>query len=121
MSDASSPPLISAMRGRLWRVGGLAALTAAALWTPSLIARAVGVEPVIITMAGTLLGCLVLLLAVVSLRCPSCGMSLCWHAVSKHSVGQWLNWLLDVQECPTCHYRIDNASVGSRPSSDPSP
>lgn len=121
MSAANSQPLISAMRGRLWLVGGLTALAASLLFMPAPIGRTAGVDTDIITLAGTLLFFLVLLLASVLLRCPSCGMSLCWHAVSKKSVGQWLNWLLDVQECPVCHYRIDDTSADSRQSSDSSP
>ncbi|MGM9484642.1 hypothetical protein ACS5PN_25835 [Roseateles sp. NT4] len=100
MNTASSPPLISAMRGRLWLAGGLLALGGTALWMPSPMARA----------AGALLLGLSLLLAVFSLRCPSCGVSLFWHAVSQHPIGRWLSWLLDVRECPVCHYRIDTST-----------
>ncbi len=100
MTTAGSPPLISAMRGRLWLAGGLLLVGGAALGTPYPVARAI----------GTLLAGLAVLLAVFSLRCPSCGMNLFWHAVSQHSVGSWLSWLLDVRECPVCHYRIDTST-----------
>jgi hypothetical protein len=100
MKAASPAPLISAMRGRLWLASGLLALGGAALCMPSPMAQA----------AGPLLGSLALLLALVSLRCPSCGMNLFRHPVSKHTIGRWLSWLLDVRECPVCHYRIDTST-----------
>jgi DNA-directed RNA polymerase subunit RPC12/RpoP len=58
----------------------------------------------VITLGAMLLGAVAFVSAILLLRCPSCGHSLFWHAVSKLPVGQWLNWLLDVQACPVCGY-----------------
>lgn len=121
MRDSSLAPLLGSMRVRVWLAGCLLASAGAALWMPSIIGRVTGVEPVFVTLAGLLILGLASLLVIVAFRCPSCGKSLSWHAVSKHAAGQWLNWLMNVHECPACHHRTGHALTGARESSDPFP
>jgi len=52
------------------------------------------------TLIGTALGLATLLMASVTIRCPSYKLSLAWFAISKQPSNLWLNWLLNETVCP---------------------
>ncbi len=37
-----------------------------------------------------------------SVRCPTCGTKLLWHAMSSKSPDEWLHWLITLERCPSC-------------------
>jgi len=39
-----------------------------------------------------------------SIRCPQCGLSWVWHAVTKKNINEWLPCLISLQECPNCGF-----------------
>lgn len=77
------------------------------------ISRGTGFSPVTIGLGGTLMTGLAFALGIWLIRCPNCGHSLFWHAISKQSVGRWLHWLLDVNECPRCGYTAQESPAKS--------
>jgi endogenous inhibitor of DNA gyrase (YacG/DUF329 family) len=108
MGLQSSPPLLTELKGRFQLIRGL--------WVVSMLALATGFYSYVGTLAGALLSCVTLVLAIALLRCSNCGKSLFWQAMSKHPVGQWLNWLLDVRECPACgHTAAASKSIDRSP------
>jgi hypothetical protein len=64
------------------------------------VAFLVGVSPVMVSLAAVALGCIALVGATLSVRCPSCGLNLAWYAPSKQAYHSWLSWLLDIKVCP---------------------
>jgi hypothetical protein len=101
------PPLLSQQRWRKRLVDATFAMGACGMFGADWIARVTGLPPVAIGLCGTLVGCLAFGLGIYLIRCPSCGHSLFWHAISKQSIGRWLHWLLEVNECPRCGYRVE--------------
>jgi predicted RNA-binding Zn-ribbon protein involved in translation (DUF1610 family) len=96
--------LIARQRGRFWLLGIVLGLAGCLMFAPAWVERVTRLSPDAIALRAMLLGFVAFIGAVLLLRCPSCGHSLFWHAVSTQPMGQWLNWLLDVQTCPVCGY-----------------
>lgn len=69
-----------------------------------------GVLLLCLALAATLGGCFI---ALRGIRCPSCRMPWVQAALGR-PLGNWLGWLLDLRECPKCHFAgpIDNAPSG---------
>jgi hypothetical protein len=52
----------------------------------------------------TVLAALLFGWAMLSVRCPRCGVRLLWKAAREHSPGEWLRWLGELRRCPACEY-----------------
>jgi hypothetical protein len=100
--EETDVPLVASQRWKLW----LCAVAVTAIGTcylaPNLLAAAFGTSPVVVTLAATIAGLGLLIGACLSIRCPSCGLSLAWHGVSRRPASDWLTWLLAVRTCPRC-------------------
>jgi predicted RNA-binding Zn-ribbon protein involved in translation (DUF1610 family) len=84
------------------------------LFVPNQIASVVGLNPVVVTLSAVALGFIVLASASLSVRCPACGLSLAWFALSKQAHHSWLSWLLDAKVCPRCGFSHSSRQGGSR-------
>jgi hypothetical protein len=103
------PPLgklVAAQSWKLWLCAAVLLLTGIAyLWNRT-IGQVVGVSPAVVSLLATLVALITFGFAALSVVCPSCGLHLVWFAVSQKPVGRWLSWLLGVESCPRCHYRV---------------
>lgn len=95
---------IALQRSKLWLWAAVLAMSGVCTFAPVQLSRFVGASAVSITLAGIALGVVALLGVSLSIRCPRCGLSLAWYALSKQSHSAWLSWLLDVQTCPRCDF-----------------
>ena len=59
---------------------------------------------VISILAGTLFCATSLLFACFSIKCPNCKDKWFWRAISTQKMGNWLYWLKDLNNCPSCDY-----------------
>jgi hypothetical protein len=109
---ASTQPLIAPQRSKLWLWAAVLALSGVCLFAPEQLSRVVGASAVGVMLSGIALGAVALLGVSLSVRCPRCGLSLAWYALSKQSHSAWLSWLLDVQTCPRCSF--EHASNGEQ-------
>jgi hypothetical protein len=100
----SMVPLIRPQRGKLRLWGVILCIGAIELYFPGPLARLLGVHPgaVLFGAIGTLL--LVMVGGSMSLRCPSCGLSLPWHAMAKEPLGAFPFWMTEVKVCPRCGF-----------------
>jgi len=109
-SPTQSVPLIAGQRWK-FQLGAVAlCVLLVGMFAPDAIARLAGTERAAVTLATTAFGFLALVGFALSVRCPSCSLSLAWYALSKQSHGAWLSWLLDVEVCPRCGYSHSSAS-----------
>ncbi len=59
---------------------------------------------VVLVLVGIVIGLASSIFACVSIKCPNCKAKWAWHAVSKKSPNEWLNWLITQPKCPKCDY-----------------
>jgi hypothetical protein len=104
-STTSRLQLVAPQRWKLWLWGSGLAIAGLGLFFSAQVGTALGIDPTLLQIGGTLAGLFVLVGASLSIRCPSCRLSLVWHAVSKHPHDHWLSWLLDVNVCPRCGFK----------------
>lgn len=102
VSKNESPALLAPQRWKLWLFGGLAAAAALGLLFNDGIARVLDVDPLVVQLAILLPSFSIFGAALLSVRCPHCGLGLVAYAMSHQSAGHWLNWLLAVKNCPQC-------------------
>ena len=109
-SPTHSVPLIAPQRWKfqLWAVALCVLLVG--MFAPDAVARLAGTGRAEISLAATAFGFLALVGFTLSIRCPSCSLSLAWYALSKQSHGAWLTWLLEVKVCPRCGYSHSSVS-----------
>jgi hypothetical protein len=62
--------------------------------------------PVFLILTGVTAEIIIGIFACISIRCPECGLSWLWHAISKKDVNQWVSWLLSFEKCPRCELNI---------------
>lgn len=62
------------------------------------------IPAVLINFGADAVVLLVLIGAVLSIRCPKCGLSLVWFAITTKSIGGWISWLFEVNTCPRCGF-----------------
>ena len=108
-----TPSLIEPQRWKLWLFGFLLAVSGIGFFAPNPVASVVGSSPVMVSLAAVGIGCIVLVGAALSVRCPSCGLSLAWYALSKQAHNAWLSWLLDTKVCPRCGFSHSAGQGGS--------
>jgi hypothetical protein len=104
------------MSQQKWRLRSLWCLfvvAVVAMFARSWLSDVSGLGFAAVTLGSSLLSLLILVLAALLLRCRSCGHSLFWHAVSKHPVDRWMDWLLSVRECPQCGYTAQDPPTKS--------
>lgn len=101
---ATHPSLIEPQRWKLWLLAALLIVSGVGLFAPAVVASLVGSGPALVNLAAVALGCFVLVGAALSVRCPACGLSLAWYALSKQAHHSWLSWLLDTKACPRCGF-----------------
>jgi hypothetical protein len=99
---SSSAALIASHKWKLWLSGCILMAASACLFFPGPLGRFLDAEPVLVNFMGIALGIAALVVGLLLLRCPSCGLSLMWYALRKQSYTAWLGWLLDVRACPRC-------------------
>jgi hypothetical protein len=90
--------------GQLWKIRVLGSM---ALIGVVLIVLAVAkdLEPPLwmtVHFVGVALGAGSVLWGVLSIRCPGCGARLYWMAIRGRSPIEWLDWLRQLDTCPTC-------------------
>lgn len=108
--DDRHSSLIAFQRWKLWLLGTMAAFAAFLLFWSDQFASFLNtpIAPSLVTLSGTVLAAITLVAGVLSLRCPSCRLSLLWYGVSKKSIGSWLGWVLDIERCPRCGFVHSN-------------
>jgi FtsH-binding integral membrane protein len=79
MNDKESARLIAAQRWKLWICGLAWVVIGACCISPASFADVIHVDPGWVLFFAPLVGLLVLVGACLSVRCPSCGLSLVWH------------------------------------------
>jgi len=99
-----TPVLVEPQRWKLWLFGSLLVVSGIGLFALNPVASVFGFSPVLVNLAAVAIGCIVLVGAALSVRCPSCGLSLVWCALSKQAHNAWLSWLLDTKVCPKCGF-----------------
>ena len=96
--------LVTNQRWKLRAMFAMVVVSGALVWFDKSIADLIGLSRYAPTLMGTFLGFATLILASLSIRCPSCRLSLVWFALSTKPVNSWLDWLLDETTCPKCGY-----------------
>lgn len=99
-------PLVESQRWKLHIAFAMVLLSGSLMWFDRQLAAFLAVSQYLPTLVGTLLGFLTLVISVLAVRCPSCGVSLVWFAVSQKTVSGWLSWLLNESTCPKCGFSI---------------
>lgn len=110
---ALSPSLVASQRWKLCLFASLLMVCGIGLFAPNNVANAVGASPVAVTLGSVALGVAVLIGATLSVRCPACGLSLVWYALSKQAHHAWLSWLLDTKACPRCGFSHSPSQDGN--------
>ena len=101
--------LIASQRWKLWVLGPIAVCAGLLLLWNRQLAFYVDADPFLVSLGGAVLGLTTLVAGCLTLRYPSCRLSLLWYGVSKKSVGSWLEWVLDIQKCPRCGFEDSTA------------
>ena len=99
-------PLIESQRWKLRIAFAMVVLAGSLMWFDQQLSASIGVARHLPAFVGTVLGFATLGVSVVAVRCPECGVSLVWFALSKKTVTGWLAWLLDETTCPKCGYSV---------------
>lgn len=100
---------------QLWklRVAFAVVLVAGVLmWFDPQVSVLTGVPQYLPTLVGMLLAFMTLAISVIAVRCPSCGASLLWFAISQKTANGWLAWLLHESTCPKCSFSVGNNEAG---------
>lgn len=84
----------------------------ALMWFDQQVSDFTGVLQYVPTLVGTLLAFVTLVISVVVVRCPSCGISLVWFAISQKTANSWLAWLLHESTCPKCGFSVARSDGG---------
>jgi hypothetical protein len=106
---AAVVPLAAPQRWKLWLWAVALCMSGACLFAPEQLSRVFGASEAHFTLYGIALGFVALLGISLSVRCPSCGLSLAWYSLSKQSHSAWFSWLLDVETCPRCSFTLASA------------
>ena len=77
-------------------IGGVAFV--AATLAPSHVSATAG-------NVGALVALMALAWAGYAVTCPQCHLRLLHHAMTTQPASRWLDWILNVPECPKCGYR----------------
>ncbi|HEV7243337.1 MAG TPA: hypothetical protein VGQ36_29195 [Thermoanaerobaculia bacterium] len=62
----------------------------------------------LMVVGGILLAVASSLLGIAGIYCPKCKARWVWTAISKRASNEWLAWLLNKPECPSCGYPSGN-------------
>ena len=108
MNKNDSPALIASQEWKLWLFGGLVFIAGLGFLFTDGIARVLDVGSFVVRLGTLLLTFGTLGAAFLSVRCPNCGLRLVMYAMSRQGMGQWLNWLLTVKQCPQCRFSKKN-------------
>lgn len=100
--SSNLPALVAQQKPRLWIFGVLLGLAGLAFLFTEQIASVINIAAVSVQLAALAITFGVLAGAFSAIRCPHCGLRLVLYAMSHKGVGEWLQWLLDVQTCPKC-------------------
>ena len=98
-------PLVQSQRWKLWLAALGGVVVAIAYIAPEEVTGIVDAEPATLRLFAIVAGLVTMVALWASVRCPSCGLKLVWHAMSTESARAWLSWLLDAKSCPKCGYR----------------
>jgi len=99
-----SRPLVQSHQWKLWLAAVAVGLIAIAYIAPERVSAIVSLPPVTLELVATAAGLVTMLAVWASVRCPSCGLQLVWHAMSTKGASTWLSWLLQAKSCPKCGY-----------------
>lgn len=102
--SVSALPRIAPQRNKLWLWAVVLATSSVCVFAREPLSPVVGANAVSLMLAGIALGAIALLGVSLSVRCPRCGLSLAWYALSTQSHSAWLLWLLNAQTCPRCNF-----------------
>jgi hypothetical protein len=96
------PVLVEGQQWKLWLAGAMLAVAGAGFLVPDGIGRTLDVPGVSVQLGAMVLCLASLGWAAYAVRCRHCGLRLVMYAMSRQSIGQWLQWLLAVKRCPKC-------------------
>ncbi len=82
------------------------------MWFDQQVSAFTGVPKYLPTLVGTLLAFMTLAISVAAVKCPNCGVSLIWFAMSQETAGGWLAWLLRESTCPKCRFSVESNDAG---------
>ena len=97
-----SGEIITNQRWKLKLLALACIISAIFMFASGYLETVLNVEAVYFSLAGLFLSVFTFIAAIISVRCPSCKLSLFWYAVSKQKHDSWLHWLLQLQACPKC-------------------
>ena len=96
--------LVMPQQWKLWLLGAMVGIMGLLIFANARVGAYLGIHASAVELVGLAFGVITLIVGCLIIRCPSCGLSLLWHALSKKSLAKWLEWLLDVQTCPRCGF-----------------
>jgi predicted RNA-binding Zn-ribbon protein involved in translation (DUF1610 family) len=106
-------PLLAAQRWKLWLAFAVILAAGAFMWFDAWFSTVLQLPRYVPTLIGTSLGLVALLVACLSIRCPSCGKRFVWHALSTMPSHSWLEWLLVESTCPKCGFQSSRTEARS--------
>jgi hypothetical protein len=101
---APSLTLVAPQRWKLWLWAIVLVLSGIGFFATDWLSHALGIHAGLVTVGAIGIGAFVLVGASLSIRCPSCGLSLAWYGLSKQAHHAWLSWLLNAEACPRCGF-----------------
>ena len=96
------PALVEGQQWKLWLAGAMLAAACTCILIPGWVERMLDVPDVAVQLGAMMLCVTSFGWAAYAVRCRQCGLRLVVYAMSRQSIGQWLNWLLSVKRCPKC-------------------
>ena len=85
-------------------LAALLGLTGLGILFPEEIAGQLGLGVIPFQIANSMVLLILFGSAFLFIRCPNCALRLVPYAMSKKSIGDWLSWLLSVNQCPKCGF-----------------
>lgn len=100
--DDEPKSLIHRQRGLLACLGVLLLLAGCGVIAPGWVSALFNAPSTAVTLVALPAFAGVLVVALLTVRCPQCGLRLMWRAMRTQPAGAWLVWLLHLKKCPGC-------------------
>jgi len=102
ISSKDPPTLVASQKKKLWLFGVMLAFAGLSFLFKNEISHFFEVDSVVVNLGALLLTLIAFVAALLMIRCAHCDLRLVLYAMTHHSAGQWLEWLLTVKKCPKC-------------------